>query len=56
MLDQIKAGRLLDAYEEKPVPASIIYPSARHQSPNVRSFVRFAQPRIRERLQKLRRD
>ena len=56
VLEQIKAGklvRILEAFEDEPVPASIVYPSARHQSPNVRSFVSFAQSRITERLRKL---
>ncbi len=56
MLEEIRAGRLrriLEEYEGDPIPASIVYPSARHQSPNVRSFVTFAQPRMAESLRKL---
>lgn len=56
VLEQIKSGalrRILDAFEDEPIPASIVYPSARHQSPNVRSFVAFAQPRMQERLRLL---
>jgi DNA-binding transcriptional LysR family regulator len=54
--EQINAGklvRILKEFEGEPTPASIIYPSARHQSPNSRAFVRFALPRLKERLQKL---
>ena len=57
VLDEMKAGkllRILQKFEGDPIPASIVYPSARHQSPNVRSFVSFAQPRLTERLRKLR--
>lgn len=46
--------RVLRNFEDTPIPVNIIYPSARHQSPNVRSFVAFAQPRIRERLREMR--
>ncbi len=56
VLTEIKAGkliRLLEKFEEEPIPAHIVYPSARHASPNVRSFVRFAQPRIKDRLRLL---
>lgn len=59
VLEQIKAGklvRLLGKFEGDPVPASIVYPSSRHQSPNVRSFVGFAQPLLRERLRKLQKS
>lgn len=59
VLEQINAGklvRILERFEGDPVPASIVYPSARHQSPNVRSFVAFAQPRLKERLRKLQRS
>ena len=45
--------RILRKYEGEAIPASIVYPSARHQSPNASAFVRFAQSRLRERLQKL---
>jgi DNA-binding transcriptional LysR family regulator len=58
VLTEIKAGkliRLLEKFEDDPIPASIVFPSARHASPNVRSFVSFAQPRIKERLQRLQR-
>ena len=56
VLEQIKAGKLvrvLEKFESAPIPASLVYPSARHVSPNVRSFVNFAQPRIRESLRRL---
>ena len=56
VLTEIKAGRLvrvLEKFEDAPFPASIVYPSSRHRSPNVRSFVDFAQPRIQERLREL---
>ena len=56
VLPQIKAGKLvrvLDKFEGEAIPASIVYPSSRHQSPNVRSFVNFAQALLRERVRKL---
>ena len=56
VLNEIKAGRLvrvMQKFEGAAVPTSIIYPSARHQSPNVRSFVDFAQARLKERLRAL---
>jgi DNA-binding transcriptional LysR family regulator len=56
VLAQIKAGalaRVLQDFEGAPIPVNMVYPSARHQSPNVRSFVAFAQPCIRERLRQL---
>jgi DNA-binding transcriptional LysR family regulator len=56
VLAHIKAGtlvRVLSKFESEPIPVNIVYPSARHQSPNVRSFVAFAQPRIREHLREL---
>ena len=56
VLAEIKAGRLvrvLEKFEDAPFPASVVYPSSRHRSPNVRSFVDFAQPQIQERLRKL---
>jgi DNA-binding transcriptional LysR family regulator len=56
VLEQISAGKLvrvLKKFEGEAIPASIVYPFARHQSPNVRTFVSFAQPRLRERLRKL---
>jgi DNA-binding transcriptional LysR family regulator len=46
---EIRAGRLkrvLQAFESEPIPASIVYPSSRQQSANVREFVAFAQPRM----------
>lgn len=58
VLDEINAGllvRILKKYEGESIPVNILYPSSRHQSPNVRAFVTFAQPRIRERLQRLQR-
>ncbi len=58
VLEEINAGRLvriLKKFEGESIPVSILYPSARHQSPNVRAFVTFAQPRLRERLQQLQR-
>lgn len=56
VLSEIHAGRLarvLENFEDEAIPASIVYPSARHLSPNVRAFTAFAQPRIRERLRVL---
>jgi DNA-binding transcriptional LysR family regulator len=56
VLEEINAARLtriLKKFEGESIPASILYPSARHQSPNVRAFVTFAQPRLRERLRQL---
>lgn len=56
VLEQIHAGRLirvLTRFEDEAIPASILYPSARHPSPNVRSFVEFARDRIRMRLLQL---
>lgn len=56
VLNEIKAGKLvrvLQKFEGDPVPASIVHPSSRHQSPNVRSFVAFAQTRLQERLRNL---
>lgn len=53
VLNEIKAGKLvrvLGKFEGAPVPANVVYPSSRQQSPNVRSFVTFAQPRLKERL------
>ena len=58
VLDAIQAGslkRILEKFESSPIPASIVYPTARHQSPNVRSFVEFAQPRLVQRLERLQR-
>lgn len=59
VLREIKVGalvRVLEKFEGDAIPASIIYPSARHQSPNVRSFVDFAQPLLRERVKKLQKS
>lgn len=56
VLEQISAGqlvRILKEFEGDPIPANILYPSSRHQSPNSRAFVRFAQPRLQQRLKKL---
>ena len=56
VLAQIKAGaltRVLQKFEGAPIPVSLVYPSARHQSPNVRAFAAFARERIQARLQKL---
>ena len=53
---EINAGnlkRVLEKFESEPIPASIVFPSSRQQSPNVRSFVRFAQPRLKERVSAL---
>ena len=58
VLAQINAGqlvRILSDFEGEAIPAHIVYPSTRHQSPTVRAFVVFAQPRIRDRLQRLQR-
>ncbi len=57
VLPAINAGalvRVLPKFESDPIPAHIVYPSARHPSPNVRAFVEFARPRIRERVASLR--
>lgn len=56
VLAQLKAGtlrRVLQQFEGEPIPVNIVYPSARHQSPNVRNFAAFAQPRIKAHLQEL---
>ncbi len=53
VLAQIHAGqlvRVLTRFEDEPIPANILYPSARHTSPNVRSFVEFARERVKTRL------
>jgi DNA-binding transcriptional LysR family regulator len=58
VLEQIKTGKLirvLEKFESDSIPASIVYPSSRHQSPNVRSFVSYAMPRLRQRLIQLQR-
>jgi DNA-binding transcriptional LysR family regulator len=57
VLDEINAGqlkRVLGKFEGEPLPVSILHHSARLQSPNVRAFVSFAQPRLRERLTRLK--
>jgi DNA-binding transcriptional LysR family regulator len=56
VLAEIKAGRLvrvLSRFESEPIPANIVYPSARHPSPNVRAFVEFARPLLRARVEGL---
>ncbi len=56
VLEEIKAGKLvrvLDKFESEAIPASVVYPSSRNQSPNVRGFVEFALPRLRHRLLEL---
>jgi DNA-binding transcriptional LysR family regulator len=56
VLEEINAARLtriLKKFDGESIPVSIQYPSARHPSPNVRAFVAFAQPLLRERLQRL---
>lgn len=56
VMAEIKSGKLvrvLEKFEDEPIPANIVYPSARHLSPNVRSFTAFAQPRIQQRLKRL---
>lgn len=58
VLAEINAGKLirvLQKFEGDPIPVSVVYPSSRHRSPNVRSFAAFAQPRIRDQLQLLQR-
>jgi DNA-binding transcriptional LysR family regulator len=59
VLEEINAGRLiriLKKFEGEAIQVSTLYPSARHQSPNVRAFVTFAQPRLKVRLQQLQRS
>ncbi len=56
VLAQLKAGaltRVLQKFEGAAIPVSIVYPSARHQSPNVRAFAAFARARLQARLQEL---
>lgn len=56
--EEVNAGKLvrvLKEFEGEPIPANIIYPSARQQSPNSRAFIRFAQARIKERLNRSQR-
>jgi DNA-binding transcriptional LysR family regulator len=51
--DELRSGRLvpvLEAYQAEPTPAHIVYPQARLLSPNVRAFVDFAAPRLRQGL------
>jgi DNA-binding transcriptional LysR family regulator len=51
--EELRSGRLvpvLEDYQAEPTPAHIIYPQARLLSPNVRAFVDFAAPRLRQRL------
>jgi DNA-binding transcriptional LysR family regulator len=53
VLDYLRTGalmRVLEKFESPPIPVSIVYPSARHQSPNVRAFVAFARERIQAHL------
>jgi DNA-binding transcriptional LysR family regulator len=50
---ELRSGRLvqvLEEYQAEPTPAHIVYPQARLLSPNVRAFVDFAAPRLRQRL------
>jgi len=59
VLEQIRAGklvRILEKFEGEPLPASILYPSSRQPSANVRSFVTFAQARLKDRVKKLQRS
>ncbi|MBL8515996.1 MAG: LysR family transcriptional regulator [Betaproteobacteria bacterium] len=56
VLDHIQSGRLvrvLRPHEGEPIPVSVLYPSARHPSANVRGFVAFAQPRLKAALRAL---
>lgn len=53
VMDEVRAGRLvriLAAHESAPTPAHIVYPQARLLSANVRAFVDFAAPLLRQRL------
>ena len=46
----VKAGKLrrvLDDFEPAPLPIHLVYPHARHVSPNVRAFIDMAVPRLR---------
>lgn len=57
VLPAIHAGKLirvLPRFECEPIPANIVYPSARYPSPNVRAFVEFARPKLRERVAAMR--
>jgi DNA-binding transcriptional LysR family regulator len=42
-------ARILRTFEPDPLPIQIVYPHARHLSPNVRAFVDLAVPRLRAR-------
>ena len=56
VLEHIQSGalvRVLKKFEGEPIPVSIVYPSARHQSPNVRAFTTYARGRIAKKLQQL---
>ena len=43
-------ARILRTFEPDPLPIQIVYPHARHLSPNVRAFVDLAVPRLRARI------
>jgi len=47
-LDAGKLKRMLAAFEPSPVPIHLVYPHARLLSANVRAFVDFALPRLRQ--------
>ena len=50
----IRAARLervLPAWSPPPTPLHIVYPSTRHLSPTVRSFIEFVQERLRNRVE-----
>ena len=44
---------VLRAFECKPTPVSLVHPSKRHVPAKLRTFLDFAAPRLRERLQRL---
>ena len=51
--DLVSAGllvRLLDAYEPRPFPINLVYPSQRQVPLKLRTFLDFSTPRLRERL------
>ena len=50
LLAQGALRRILTDYEPTPVPIHVAYPHARLLSPNVRAFIDWAVPRLRERL------
>lgn len=53
---ELRAGRLVEVLEDhvaEPTPAHIVYPQARLLSANVRAFVDFAAPALRQRLAEL---